>query len=141
MGKVLAIDYGLKRTGLAISDDTKTFAFSLTTVATSGLHQFLTEYCSSHEIESFVVGVPTRLNNQPTHATPHVEGFIKRLQKEFADKPVYRMDERFTSSMAVQAIIQSGVKKKDRRDKSLVDMVSATIILQSWIESRGKAGS
>lgn len=141
MGKVLAIDYGLKRTGLAISDDTKTFAFGLTTVATAQLQVFLSEYCASNDIEAFVVGIPTRLNNQPTHATPHVEGFIRRLSKEYPGKVIYWMDERFTSSMAAQAIIDSGVKKKGRQDKSLVDMVSATIILQSWIESKGRLGS
>jgi putative Holliday junction resolvase len=136
MGKVLAIDYGLKRTGLAISDETKTFAFGLTTVLTQQLHHFLTEYCSENAIEAFVVGIPKRLNNLPTDASPHVEGFIRRLNKEFPGKDVYRVDERFTSSMAAQAIIDSGVKKKGRQDKALVDMVSATIILQSWMESR-----
>jgi putative Holliday junction resolvase len=136
MGKVLAIDYGLKRTGLAISDDTKTFAFGLTTVPTQTLHQFITDYCAIHPIDGFVVGIPRRLNNLPSQSTPHVEGFIRRLIKLFPEKQVYRVDERFTSSMATQSIIDSGVKKKGRQDKNLVDMVSAIIILQSWIESR-----
>lgn len=136
MGKVLAIDYGLKRTGLAISDETKTFAFGLTTVSTQQLQVFLRNYCSENDIEAFVVGVPKRLNNQPTDASPHVEGFIRRLSKEFPGKQVFSVDERFTSSMAAQSIIDSGVKKKGRQDKALVDMVSATIILQSWIENK-----
>jgi len=136
MGRILAIDYGVKRTGLAVSDETQTFAFALDTVATHDLNEYLVKYISEHQIEAIVVGEPRRLNNLPTDATPHIDGFVRRLGKEFPSLNIYRIDERFTSSMAQQAIIDSGVKKKERKDKSLIDKVSATIILQSWMQKR-----
>jgi len=134
--RVLAIDFGTKRTGIAVSDETQTFAFGLTTVHTKDLFKFLSDYILNHPVEGFVVGEPKRMNNTETDATVHVEAFIKRLKKEFPSLAVYRMDERFTSAMAKQSIIDSGVKKKGRENKELVDMVSATIILQSWIERK-----
>jgi len=140
MKRVLAIDYGTKRTGVAVTDETQTFAFGLTTVATREIFRCLSDYVLSHPVEGFVVGEPKRMNNGDTDATVHIETFIKKLKKEFPDHAVYRMDERFTSSIARQSIIDSGVKKKGRANKELVDMVSATIILQSWIE-RKKIGS
>ena len=133
MQRVLAIDYGTKRTGVAVTDETQTFAFGLTTVATKDIFKFLSDYVKNHPVEGFVVGEPKRMNNTATDATVHVEAFIKKLNKEFPSLAIYRMDERFTSAMAKQSIIDSGVKKKGRADKELVDMVSATIILQSWI--------
>jgi putative Holliday junction resolvase len=132
--RILAIDYGTKRTGIAVTDETQTFAFGLATVATREVFRFLSEYVAGHPVEGFVVGEPKRMNNTATDATIHVEAFVKKLKKEFPALEVYRMDERFTSAMAKQSIIDSGAKKKMREDKSLVDMVSATIILQSWIE-------
>lgn len=140
MERVLAIDYGTKRTGVAVTDESQTFAFGLTTVATKDIFLFLKDYVLKHPVEGFVVGEPKRMNNTATDATVHIEGFIKKLNKEFPGLAVYRMDERFTSAMAKQAIIDSGVKKKGRENKELVDMVSATIILQSWIELK-KVGS
>lgn len=141
MGRVMAIDYGLKRTGLAVTDDTRNFAFGLTTVYTTSLMEYLTDYCRNNDVEAFVVGVPVTLTNLPTDATPHVEGFIRRLTKAYPAKAIHRMDERFTSSIASQSLIDSGVKKKGRQNKGLVDMVSATIILQSWIEKNSARSS
>lgn len=134
MGRVMAIDYGLKRTGLAVTDEAGIIAFGLTTVNTTSLMEYLADYCRKIEVEAFVVGVPVTLSNLPTDATPHVVGFIKRLAKAYPAKAIHQMDERFTSSIASQSLVESGVKKKGRQDKALVDMVSATIILQSWIE-------
>ena len=134
MGRILAIDYGTKRTGIAVTEETQSFAFGLTTVATHELGSFLKKYLSENQVDGFVVGEPKTMSNEPTHSTVHVEGFIKQISKLFPDVPIHRMDERFTSKMASQAILDSGVNKKGRADKSLVDMVSATIILQSWIE-------
>ena len=134
MGRILGIDYGLKRTGIAVTDEMKAFAFGLTTVPTQELNAYLVKYTSENEVDGFVVGEPKQMNNLPSESSPHVEGFIRRLKKDYPGKEIFRMDERFTSSMASQAIIDSGVKKKGRRDKGMVDMVSATIILQSWIE-------
>ena len=138
MGRILAIDYGIKRTGLAVSDETQTFAFALDTIPTHDLHLFLVKYLNENVVDAFVIGEPRNLQNQPTDVTPHIEGFIRRLTKEFPNHEIYRMDERFTSSMALQSIIDSGVKKKDRRDKGLIDKVSATLILQSWMEQRDR---
>lgn len=136
MGRILAIDYGIKRTGLAVSDESQTFAFALDTIPTQELTGFLIKYIKENSIDAIIVGEPRSLKNQPTDATPHIEGFVRRLAKDFPMQKIYRVDERFTSSMAKQSIIDSGVKKKDRRDKGLVDKVSATIILQSWMEQR-----
>lgn len=134
MGRVMAIDYGTKRTGLAVTDETRTFAFGLTTVSTHELSNFLKKYLAENQIDGLVVGEPKTLANGPTHSSIHIDGFIKQLTKLFPDIPIYRMDERFTSKMASKAILDSGVNKKGRSDKALVDMVSATIILQSWLE-------
>lgn len=134
MGRVMGIDYGIKRTGLAVTDENHLIAFGLTTVETTKLQAYLEKYCSENVVDAFVVGMPKKLDSSPTDASPHVEGFVKRLVKAFPGKPVYRVDERFTSSIAKQSIIDSGIKKKGRSDKALVDMVSATIILQSWLE-------
>lgn len=134
MGKIVAIDFGTKRTGLAATDESGIFAFGLTTVTTHELPEFLKQYVVANNVEGFVVGEPRTLSDKETDATRHVEAFVKHLGKLFPSIKIYRMDERFTSGMATKAILDSGVKKKDRRDKSLVDMVSATIILQSWLE-------
>lgn len=133
MGRVIGVDYGLKRTGLAVTDENQQFAFALDTVATGTLIPFLEQYCREHAVDGFVVGEPRKLDNTPTDATGAVEAFIRGLSRKFPDKPIYRIDERFTSGMALQSMIDSGVSKKDRRDKGMVDRVSATIILQSWL--------
>ncbi|MDJ1503799.1 Holliday junction resolvase RuvX [Xanthocytophaga agilis] len=136
MPRILAIDYGLKRTGLAVTDPLQIIASPLDTVATHQLMDFLKSYMVQEEVESFVVGQPKQTDNTPSEIAPHVEGFVKRLKAQFPETPVHRVDERFTSIMAQQTLIAGGMKKKDRQDKSNIDKVSAAIILQSFMESR-----
>ena len=134
--KVLAFDYGVKRTGLAETDDLQIIASALETVDTKNLFQYLENYLSTNEVEAFVVGEPKRLNNEPTHATVPVNEFVKLLAKKYPMIPIHRVDERFTSKMAFQTMIDAGIKKKKRQDKGTVDRISATIILQSYLESK-----
>lgn len=136
MPRILAIDYGLKRTGLAATDPLQIIASPLETVLTLQLMDFLKDYARREDVEAFVVGQPKQTDNTPSQIAPHVEGFVKRLQIQFPDKPVYRVDERFTSIMAQQTLIAGGMKKKDRQIKANVDKVSAAIILQSYMERR-----
>ena len=136
MARILAIDYGTKRVGLAVTDPSQIIATALTTVHSKDVIQYLKDYVTKEVVECFVVGEPKRLNNEDTQATKHTEHFVNLLKKNLPDIPVYRVDERFTSKMAMQTIIDSGLKKKDRQNKALVDAVSATIILQSFMESK-----
>ena len=135
MGRILAIDYGTKRVGLAVTDPLKIIATALDTIHSKDVILFLKEYEEVEEIESFVLGMPKRLDNTDTNATPLVKQFHKLLKKNFPQKPVYLHDERFTSKMALDAMIAGGSKKKDRREKGNIDKISATIILQSYLES------
>ncbi len=135
MGRIIAIDYGLKRTGMAVTDPFRMIASPLDTVPTETLATFLASYCQKEEVDGFVVGMPVNLNGADTDATSHVRGFLKRLKAQFPDKKIIEADERFTSKMAAAAILQSGAKKKDRRQKGNIDKVSAAIILQSVLES------
>lgn len=135
MGKILAIDYGTKRVGIAESDDLKIIAFPLTTVHSKDLIEFLQKYSLQNSIEGIVVGEPKRLNNEPTDVSELINQFVVHLKRKFPQVPVYRIDERFTSKIATQAIQQSGLNKKKRQDKSLVDTVSATLILQSFLQN------
>lgn len=132
-GRVLALDYGQKRTGLAITDPDRKFAFPLETVPTHQLESFLKSYVIENGVTAFVLGEPKDLRNRPSSIAPKVDAFLKKLSSWFPGFPVYRIDERFSSTMATQSIIDSGVSKKGRRDKGLVDVTSATILLQSWI--------
>lgn len=134
MARIIAIDYGAKRTGIAVTDPLQIIATALETVRTHDLIEFLKRYTTSEAVESFVVGMPKRLDSTDTNNTPLVKGFIKLLKKTFPEVPVYEHDERFTSSMALQTMIAMGSKKSDRRDKSNIDKMSATIILQSYLE-------
>ena len=136
MGKALGIDYGTKRTGIAITDHMQIIATGLTTIPTHKLDQFILELVSHDDISCFVVGDPKDLKAKPTNSTSHTHGFINRLNQRFPNIPVYQIDERFTSKIAKESILQSGVSKKTRRNKRLVDKVSATIILQSYINNR-----
>lgn len=136
MGRILAIDYGQKRVGLAVTDELKIIATALATVPANETMTFLKEYTSRNAVECFVVGEPKQMNNTASGSAKYIEPFIRRLKTEFPEIPVERMDERFTSMIAIQAIRESGAKKKDRRDKSLIDTVSAVIILQSFMEKR-----
>ena len=134
MGRVLAIDYGQKRVGLAVTDELRMIAGALATVHSKDVITFLKDYTSREKVDCFVVGYPLTLQNQLSESARFTEPFVRLLQKTFPAIPVERVDERFTSKMASAAILQSGAKKKDRQDKGLVDKVSAVIILQSYLE-------
>ncbi|MCA0234729.1 MAG: Holliday junction resolvase RuvX [Bacteroidetes bacterium] len=136
MARIIAIDYGTKRTGIAVTDPLQIIATALDTVRSHELIDFLKRYAATEAVESFVVGMPRKLDNTDTNNTPHVKGFIKQLKKAFPETPVYEHDERFTSSMALQTMISMGTKKSDRQDKSNIDKMSATIILQSYLTTK-----
>ena len=136
MGKALGIDYGTKRTGIAITDALQIIATGLTTVATHTLDDFIADIVLKEDIDCFVVGDPKNLDGTNTDSTAHVSGFVKRLQKLYPTTLVHQIDERFTSKIAKQSILASGVKKKSRLNKALVDKVSATIILQNYLDYR-----
>ena len=135
MARILAIDYGIKRTGLAVTDPLKIIASPLETVPTDRLIVFLKSYLESQDVDALVLGYPTDLKNEDTHVTSRVREFKLQLEKKFPDKPVHLHDEKFTSKLAFEAMIAGGMKKKDRRQKGNVDKISATIILQSYLES------
>ncbi len=136
MGRILAIDYGLKRTGIAVTDPLQLIANALTTVETTNLHAFLDDYLQRESVERVVVGLPRQMNGQPSQSMPYIEKFVAEFRTRHPQMPLEYYDERYTSVLAQQAIIAGGVKKKDRRDKALYDKVSATIILQAWMEAR-----
>lgn len=136
MPRILAIDYGTKRCGIAVTDSLQIIANGLTTVGTREIFTFLETYFAKEEVETIVVGEPKRLNGEATDSTAQVNAFVKQLTQKFPAKKIERIDERFTSKMAFQTMIDSGLKKKDRRDKGLIDEISATIILQSYMEGR-----
>ncbi len=133
MGRIIAIDYGRKRVGLAVTDELQIIATALTTVHSKDVFLFLKDYCKNEKVDCFVVGEPRQMNNEASEAAEFIDPFVKKLKKEIPLIPVERYDERFTSKMASQAIMDAGVKKKKRRDKALVDKVSAVLILQSWL--------
>jgi putative holliday junction resolvase len=134
MGRLLAIDYGLKRTGLAVTDPLKIIATALTTVATKDLMVFLKEYTSNEEVESFIVGMPVNLEGKDTDSTASVRKFVENLNKNFPQHSTYLEDERFTSKIAMDAMIEGGKSKSYRRNKSNIDQISAVLILQSFME-------
>jgi putative Holliday junction resolvase len=138
MGRVMAIDYGLKRTGLAVTDPLRIISTPLETVPSSTLIKFLKEYTEKEVVDEFVVGMPKTLANGDSSIAPMVRKFIEELKKNFQDKPVHLMDERFTSSIAKRTLIDGGMKKKDRQNKANIDKVSATIILQDYLTSTGQ---
>lgn len=131
----MAIDYGTKRIGIAITDPLKIFASPLETVKSMEFDAFLENYLKKEEVEAFVVGYPVQMNNTPSDSVKHINPFIKKLKTKYPDKTIHLADERFTSRMALRTMIEGGVKKKDRQDKSLVDRISASIILQSFLDS------
>jgi putative Holliday junction resolvase len=135
MGRILAIDYGTKRTGLAVTDEMQIIASGLTTVNTNDLLLFLKEYITNENVEKFVVGEPKQMNNTASESEIYIQKFLKQLAKSIPNIPVERVDERFTSKMAFQTMIDSGLKKKQRQNKALVDEISATLILQSYMAS------
>ncbi len=134
MGRIVAIDYGQKRVGLAVTDEMQMIAGGLATVHVKDVIAFLKDYCSRENVERFVVGEPFDMQNKASDASRYIEPFVKHLRKQFPDIPVERIDERFTSQMAMRTMIDAGLKKKARQNKSLVDTISATIILQYYLQ-------
>ncbi|ATA73175.1 Holliday junction resolvase RuvX [Capnocytophaga sp. H4358] len=137
MYRILAIDYGVKRCGIAVTDPMQIIASGLTTVATNELLQFLKKYVNEENVREIIVGKPKRMNNEDSDIEALILNFIKNLTTEFPELTVLREDERFTSKMAFQTMIDSGMKKKQRQNKELIDEISATIILQSYLNRRG----
>lgn len=136
MSRILAIDYGKKRTGIAVTDPLQIIANGLTTVPTHQLMDFLLNYVRQETVERIVIGHPKQMNNEDSENMKNIVPFMNRLKKKLPDIPVELFDERFTSVLAHQAILAGGLKKKDRQNKALVDEISATIILQSYMESK-----
>jgi putative Holliday junction resolvase len=136
MGRILAIDYGLKRTGIAVSDPMRIIATALDVVESQKLIPFLKAYFLREQVDELVLGLPKRLNNLDTDMTPHVNTLAEQLKNFFPDKPLTLVDERFTSSIALQTMIAGGMKKKDRQVKGNADKISATLILQTYMQSK-----
>lgn len=136
MGRILAIDYGKKRVGLAVTDPLKIIANKLTTVRSHDIFDFLKDYLQKEDVERVIIGYPLQMNNEASEAVLYINPFIKRFQKLYPEMPLEQVDERFTSKMAFQTMIDAGLKKKDRQNKGTVDAVSATIILQSYMEQQ-----
>lgn len=136
MARILAIDFGTKRTGIAVTDELQLIASGLTTVETKNLLTFLKDYVTKEKVELFLVGEPKRMDDTPSDVEVHIAAFIKKLNVAIPEIPVKRVDERFTSKMAFQTMIDSGLKKKQRRNKALIDEISATIILQEYLYNK-----
>jgi len=136
MGRILGIDYGSKRIGLAVTDPLQIFASPLITVNPAEFDNYIKDYLKTNEVDAFVIGYPVQMNNQPSASVVYINPFIKKLKRTYPEKHIYLADERFTSQMAFRTMIDGGVKKKDRKDKSMVDKISASIILQSFLDKR-----
>lgn len=136
MGRILAIDYGRKRTGLAVTDTLQMIANGLTTVSSGELVAWLTSYVAKEPVDLIVVGQPKQMNNEPSENMKYIESFVKHLKRTIPAIPVEYYDERFTSVLAHKAMLDGGLKKKKRQDKALVDEISAVIILQSYLENK-----
>lgn len=136
MGRLLAIDYGSKRTGVAVTDEMQIIASGLTTVDTKNIINFLKSYIDKESVDLILIGLPKQMNNELSESEPLILKFIKTLDKELPDIPIQRVDERFTSKMAFQTMIDSGLNKKKRKNKALVDEISATLILQSYLYNK-----
>jgi putative Holliday junction resolvase len=135
-GRVMAIDYGKKRTGLAVTDPQQLIAGRLATVPSADIWKFLEDYFQKEKVVLVLVGYPVQMNNEPSEAVTFINPFIKNFIKKYPDIPVRQVDERFTSQLAFQAMIDGGLKKSDRRNKAMIDGISATIILQSYLEQK-----
>lgn len=135
MARILSLDIGKKRTGIAATDPLQIIANGICTIPTNDIIIFLTDYLGKEKVERLVVGYPKQMNNQPSEAVNYINPAINRIKKAFPELPITLVDERFTSKIAFQTMIDGGVKKKDRQNKALVDTISATIILQSYLES------
>ena len=139
MGRIMAIDYGTKRVGIAVTDSLQIIASGLCTVHSREVIPFLKDYFAREKVDCLVLGEPKRMDNTPSSVAIHVEGFLKLLKKTFPEMKYERIDERFTSKLAFQTMIASGLKKKARQNKELVDEISATIILQSYMEKQNRS--
>jgi putative Holliday junction resolvase len=133
MPRILCIDYGLKRTGIAVTDPLQIIATGLTTVETNKLTVFLKDYCAKEAVERFLVGEPKGLDDQDTHASEPVRKFLAWLKRHFPKTPIETIDERYTSKMAVRAMVEMGMKKKARQQKGNIDEIAATMMLQEWL--------
>lgn len=136
MSRIMAIDYGRKRTGIAVSDTLQMIANGLATVPTHQLLTFIQEYVTKEPVERIIVGLPKQMNNEVSENMKYIEPFVRSLKKQLPDIPVEYVDERFTSVLAHRTMLEAGLKKKDRQNKALVDEISATIILQTYLENR-----
>ncbi len=136
MGRILALDYGRKRTGVAVTDPMQLIANGLTTVPTHQLMTFLLEYVQKEKVEKIIIGLPKQMDNTLSESMQYIQPFVKNLQKRLPEMPLEYVDERFTSVLAQRTILQAGLKKKARQNKALVDEVSATIILQTYLENK-----
>lgn len=134
MPRIIAIDYGLKRTGIAVTDPLQIIATGLTTIESPKLIEFLKVYFEKEAVEKIIIGEPKNLDDSDTHATALVRNVIEKIKKAFPGMPVERVDERYTSKMAVQAMLDMGMKKKQRRNKAIIDEIAATIILQEYLQ-------
>jgi putative Holliday junction resolvase len=134
--RILAFDYGTKRIGIAVTDPLQIIATGLDTIHPKDIIDYLKKYLSTEQVELFVVGEPRQMDGSPSQSTPHIKGFITTLKKHFPEIPIERIDERFTSKMASAVVAQSGFKKTDRRNKERLDTISATIILQTYLEKK-----
>lgn len=137
MGRIIAIDFGTKRTGIAVTDSLKIIATGLTTLETKTVIPFLEDYLNKESVECIVVGLPKTVMNEDSSIAPKVNEFVKKVQAKFPNMKIDRLDERFTSKIAQQTMLASGLKKKDRQNKATVDMVSATILLQDYMSLKG----
>ncbi len=138
MGRILSIDFGGKRTGLAVTDPLQIIATALDTVDTHHLYEFLKKYVVEEQVEKIIIGYPLNLDDTPTHATPLVDAAVKRLNKLFPQVPVEKVDERFSSRRASAAMLEMGMKKKDRRQKGNTDQIAATLLLQEYLATRAQ---
>ena len=136
MARILSIDFGRKRTGIAVTDTLKIIASGLATVPTGDLLYFLMHYFEQEDVELVVIGLPRQMNNVPSENMRYIEPFVVQFKKQFPQMPIVYFDERFTSSLAHRVMLDGGLKKKDRQNKALVDEISATIILQDYLESK-----
>ncbi len=136
MGRILGIDYGKKRVGLAVTDMNRIIATKLATVSTSKIWEFLHTYFQNEKVDEVIIGYPLQMNNTASEAVAYINPFIKKFQVKYPEIPIIQVDERFTSKMAFRAMIDGGVKKMARRNRNLVDAISATIILQSYLEQK-----
>ena len=140
MGRIVAIDYGRKRVGIAVTDPTQLIANRLTTIASHTIWDFLNDYFQKEQVDAVVVGYPRQMNNQASESVRFINPFLKRFQKLYPDMKLELFDERFTSKLAFQTMIDGGLGKKKRQDKAMIDAVSATIILQDYLEQRRNRG-